>query len=218
MLQDAPIFDSEGVVIDLEQGVTQEEKDSARLLVAGALGFLDYSNVDVIVRINSLESGYGEKDIDLIARKKPFALMLPQASEDGIRAIESKLMQIEQEERYPAGGIKLIPVIETAHGVEYVNGIIKASPRITGAFLNAEGLIADMGLKRTKEGEEILYARSRVVFACRAEKLNAIDTPFIDSDDYEGLEKDSWRGRNLGFTGKAAIDGRQIETIHRIFK
>ncbi|MGI6448727.1 MAG: HpcH/HpaI aldolase/citrate lyase family protein [Desulfitobacteriia bacterium] len=217
MLQDAAVFGSDGLVFDLEQAVAAEEKDSARLLVKEALRFLDYSSVDVIVRINPLCSGFGEKDIELIARERPFALMVPKASAEQITQIASKLAQIEKEEGIPAGGIKLIPVIETAYALQYVHQIVTASPRITGAFLNAEGLTADFGMQRTKEGEEILYARSRVVVACRAEKLNAIDTPYMDSNDYEGLEKDSYRARNMGFTGKAAINGRQIETIHRIF-
>ncbi|NLP44561.1 MAG: citryl-CoA lyase [Peptococcaceae bacterium] len=217
MLQDAPVFDSDGIVLDLEEAVASEEKDSARLLVKEALRFLDYSDVDVIVRINPLSSAFGEKDIELIARERPFALMVPQASAEQIAQIDSMLVQIEKEEGMPAGAIKLIPVIETAYALQYVHQIVISSPRITGAFLNAEGLTADFGMQRTKEGEEILYARSRVVVACRAEGLNAIDTPFMDTDDFEGLEKDCYKARNMGFTGKAAIDGRQIDTIHRFF-
>lgn len=218
MLQDAPVFESDGVVFDLEQSVAAEEKDSARLLVKEALRFLDFSNVDTIIRINALNSGYGEKDIELIAREKPCALMIPKASQEQIKEIEKRLAKIEQEEGFAAGCIKLIPVIETAYALQYVHHIVTSSPRITGIYLNAEGLTADFGMKRTKEGEEIIYARSRVVVACRAEKLNVIDTPFMDSNDYEGLEKDAYKARNMGFTGKAAIDGRQIETIHRIFE
>lgn len=109
-------------------------------------------------------------------------------------------------------------MIETAYALEYVTNIITSTPRITGAYLNAEGLTADFGMKRTKEGEEIIYARSRVVMACRAQKQNVIDTPFLDGDDYEGLQKDALRARNMGFTGKAAIDGRQIDIIHDIFE
>jgi citrate lyase subunit beta/citryl-CoA lyase len=217
MLQDAPIFGSDGVVFDLEQAVAVEEKDSARLLVKEALRFLDYSGVDVIIRINALDSGYGEQDIELIARERPFAVMIPKASPEQITKIESKLAKIELEEGFPAESIKLIPVIETAYALQYVHKIITSSPRITGVFFNAEGLTADFGMQRTKKGEEIIYARSRIVVACRAEKLNAIDTPFLDSNDYEGLEKDCYRARNMGFTGKAAIDGRQIKIIHDIF-
>lgn len=217
-LQDAPVFGSDGVVFDLEQEVAPEDKNSARILVKEALRFLDYSNVDIIVRINPLSSCYGESDLELIAREKPFALMIPQATPDQIQEIEARLGQIESQEGFPAGSIKLIPVIETAYALQYVHKIITSSPRITGAFFNAEGLTADFGMQRTKDGEEILYARSRIVVACRAEKLNAIDTPFTDINDFEGLEKDAYRARNMGFTGKAAIDGRQIEIIHQLFE
>ncbi|ADY57494.1 Citryl-CoA lyase [Syntrophobotulus glycolicus DSM 8271] len=218
MLQDAPVFSSDGVVFDLESAVPTEDKDSARLLVKEALTFLDYSKVDIIVKINPLTTKHGINDIEMIAKEKPFAFMIPRASQEQMHEIDKKLTCIENKEGFVQGSIRLIPVIETAYALEYVTNIITSTPRITGAYLNAEGLTADFGMKRTKEGEEIIYARSRVVMACRAQKQNVIDTPFLDGDDYEGLQKDALRARNMGFTGKAAIDGRQIDIIHDIFE
>jgi citrate lyase subunit beta/citryl-CoA lyase len=74
-----------------------------------------------------------------------------------------------------------------------------------------------LGIKRTKEGEEIFYARNKVATACKALKVDAIDTPFTDTNDYEGLKKDTEKGKSLGMTGKASINPRQIDTIHSVF-
>jgi citrate lyase subunit beta/citryl-CoA lyase len=83
-------------------------------------------------------------------------------------------------------------------------------------LLGAEDLTSDFGIKRTKQGEEIFYARNRVSAACRAARVDAIDTPFTDTNDYDGLARDTEKAKALGFTGKASINPRQIDTIHDV--
>ena len=108
-------------------------------------------------------------------------------------------------------------LIETAIGLETLYDVIKASQRMIGVLLGGEDLTSDLGIKRTKEGEEIFYARNKVATVCRALKVDAIDTPFTDTNDYEGLAKDTVRAKSLGMTGKSAINPRQIEIIHAVF-
>jgi citrate lyase subunit beta / citryl-CoA lyase len=216
-IQDAPVFDPDAVVFDLNDRVSIDNKDSARYLVKEALHFLDYSKVEVMVRINPLDTEFGAKDVDLVARVKPNAIIVSKATSEGLVEIDHKLTQIEKEEGFPEGTIELIPALETAFSIEYVKKIITSSPRITAAWFNAEGLLAEFGSKRTKTGEEILYARSRIGIACRAEGIDVIDTLFLDGNDYEGLEKDALQSKSLGFTGKAAFDGRQIDIINLLF-
>lgn len=216
-IQEAPVFNPDAVVFDLGDRVAIQDKDSARYLVKEALSFLDYSKVEVMVRINPLDTEFGTKDIDLIARVKPGALIIPKATPEALLEIEARLTTIENEEGFQGGAIELIPTIETAFGVEYINKLITCSSRISAFWFNAEGLLAEFGSKRTKEGNELLYARSRIGIACRAAGIEVIDTLFLDGNDYEGLEKDALRARSLGFSGKAALDGRQIDTIHAIF-
>ncbi|HHY25366.1 MAG TPA: citryl-CoA lyase [Desulfitobacterium dehalogenans] len=216
-MQDAPVFDPDVVLFDLEERVLPQEKDSARHLVREALSFLDYSKVEVMVRINPLDTEEGQKDMESIPRVKPGALVIPKANSEVIRQVDSILAAIESEEGFPKGGIELIPVLETALGIETMNDLIKISPRVTGVWLNAEGLMAEFGSKRTKEGDELLYVRGRVGIACRAAGIHAIDTCFMDGNDHEGLEKDAFTAKRLGFTGKLALDGRQIDTLNTIF-
>ncbi|CAA7601951.1 Citrate lyase beta subunit-like [Acididesulfobacillus acetoxydans] len=217
MLQNAPVFDPDSIVIDLARRVPATEKDSARILVKEALRFLDYSNVEVIVRINPLSSEYGLKDVKTIAPVKPYAFMIPKARAEDIQALANLLSEIEKAQGFEEESIKLIPMIDNIVGLESVHSTINASSRVTAAFLNAEDLAADYGSKRTKEGDEILYARSKVSMACRAAGIEVIDTPYMDINDSEGLEMDTEKANLLGFTGKAAIDGRQVETINIVF-
>ncbi|MCB2355315.1 HpcH/HpaI aldolase/citrate lyase family protein [Clostridium estertheticum] len=217
MLQNAGILGADSIILDLEDAVSLTEKDSARILVKEAIRNVDYNNVEVVVRVNPLTTEYAQKDIDVIARVKPDALMIPKATEEELEAIDEILTKIETNEGFENGSIKLIPIVETAYGVENVYNIIKSSKRVVAVLLGGEDLTSDLGIKRTKEGEEIFYARSRVAIACKAMKIDSIDTPFTDTNDFEGLAKDAVRAKSLGLTGKAAINPRQIDLIHSVF-
>lgn len=217
MLQNAGILGADSIILDLEDAVSLTEKDSARILVREAIKNVDYSDVEVVVRVNPLTTEYAREDIDVIARVKPDALMIPKATEEELIEINSMLDKIEEEESFERESIKLIPLVESAYGVENVYNIIKASKRIVGILLGGEDLTSDLGIKRTKEGEEIFYARNKVAVACKAMKVDAIDTPFTDTNDFEGLEKDTRKAKSLGMTGKASINPRQIDTIHSVY-
>lgn len=217
MLQNAPILGADSVILDLEDAVSLTEKDSARALVKEAIKNMDYSNIELVVRINPLDTEFGLKDLSTIAKVKPDAIMVPKATQQQLKDIDSILNKIEKEENIEYSSIKLIPIIETAFALETVYDIVKSCERVIAVLLGAEDLTSDFGIKRTKEGEEIFYARNRVSTACRAAKIDAVDTPFTDTNDFEGLEKDSRKAKSLGFTGKAAINPRQVDFIHSVF-
>jgi citrate lyase subunit beta / citryl-CoA lyase len=217
MLLSAGILGADSVILDLEDAVSLTEKDSARILVREAIKNIDYTNVEVVVRVNPMDSEFGAEDVNVIARVKPDALLVPKADEEAIRIVDEMVNNIEVEEGFEKGSIKIIPLIETAFGLETVYNVIKASKRVIAILLGGEDLTADLGVKRTKEGEEIFYARNKVATACKALKIDSIDTPFTDTNDYEGLAKDTAKAKSLGLTGKAAINPRQIDTIHSVF-
>lgn len=217
MLLNAPILGADSVILDLEDAVSLTEKDSARILVREAIKNLDYSNVELTVRVNPLDTEFGPKDIDTITRVKPDTLMVPKADPKEIKLADEMISKIEKEEGFEEGSIKIIPLIETAYGLENIYDVIKSSKRIVAVLLGGEDLTSDLGIKRTKEGEEIFYARNRVATACRASRIDAVDTPFTDTNDYEGLRKDTSKAKSIGMTGKAAINPRQIDTIHLVF-
>lgn len=217
MLQNAGILGADSIILDLEDAVSITEKDAARILVRNAIKEIDFYNAEVVVRINPLGAGFGLKDVEEIARVKPDAVMVTKATEEDVSRVSELLTKIEQEEGFEVGSIKIFPLIETAYGLEHIHSIIESSDRVVGILLGAEDLTADLGIKRTREGEEIFYARSKVAAACKAHQVDAIDTPFADMTDCDGFEKDVKRAKSLGVTGKAAINPRQIDTIHDIF-
>lgn len=217
MVQNAGILGADSIILDLEDAVSLSEKDSARILVRNAIKALNFYDSEVVVRINPLSTEYSEDDIREIAAVKPDAFLVAKATEDDIIKVDEMLCEIEEKMGFEQGAIKLIPLIETAYGLENVYSIIQASKRNIAILLGAEDLTADLGIKRTKLGEEIFYARSKVAAACKALKVDAIDTPFTDLNDLEAFVKDIEKAKSIGMTGKAAINPRQVDTIHEVF-
>ena len=216
MLSSANFLGSDAVVIDLEDAVAPGEKDAARLLVRNAILTFRY-RVTFGVRINSLDTLYWEKDLQAILPLNPDFIMLPKTADDtSIFRLETAMATIEADHGV-SQPVPVIALLETAEGIENAYRIAKASKRVQALFLGAEDLTANLCAIRTKEGSEILYSRSRLVNAARAAGIDAYDTPFTGVEDLAGLEKDARFARQLGFTGKAAINPQHIEGINLAF-
>lgn len=210
MLLNADILGADSVIFDLEDAVALGEKDSARDLLIEALKAFDYSGIEVVVRINPLDSPYGADDIHALKAAPIDAILVPKAT-----LASMKLAFQHMDEANYAGSV--LPLVESALGVEEVHSILALDPRIDGALLGGEDLTGDLGVVRTKEGNEISYARQRLVSACRAAKVTCIDTPWTDADDLEGLRQDTEYARSIGFDAKSSIHPRHLPVIHEVF-
>lgn len=209
---------SDAVIFDLEDAVAPDQKDAARLLVRNVLGSLEFDRVETIVRINSIDTPYWQKDLEAIVPNKPDIIMLPKTgTAHDVEVVDDYLAALEERLGMEVGSVRLMPLIETALGIENAYFIASARKRVVALFLGAEDLTADLRCKRTKEGREIDYARSRMVNAARAAGVDVYDTPFTDVNDDEGIVADATYAKSLGFTGKASISPRHITTINTVF-
>ncbi len=209
---------SDAVIFDLEDAVSPAEKDSARILVRNTMKYLDFRGCETIVRINSIDTDYWKKDLDQVMTQKPNLIMLPKTScAADVQAADAYMAEVEQRLGFEKNTVRLMPLIETALGVENAFAIATASDRVAALFLGAEDLTADLRCKRTKGGREIDYARGRMVMAARAANVDVYDTPFTDVNDDEGICTDAEYAKALGFTGKAAISPRHVEVINEVF-
>lgn len=215
MLQNADVFGSDSVIFDLEDAVNVTEKDNARNLLYYYLLEHTNLNMEVIVRINGLDTDYYFEDLNKIVSDNIDAIMLPKARINDVKLLDELLSKIENEKKLTKK-IKIIPIIELAISILEVD-IIASLARVDGILLGAEDLSSDLEVERTKIGKEIEYARSRVAIACKAYKIDAIDTPFTDVNDIEGLNKDCIICKELGMNAKAAIHPNQIDTINDAF-
>lgn len=217
MLQTAHLFGADSIIFDLEDAVALSEKDSARTLVREALKNNDYSGTEVVIRINPLSTPFALKDIEVMGRVKPDAILLPKACEEDMRYLDRALTKIEKEEGFLENSIKIHALVETAIGVETVKEIVQISTRCVAVLLGGEDLAVDLEVKRTADSEELFYARTKLVNICKALKISVLDTPFTDTNDCDGLLEDSLKAKKLGFNGKLAINPRQIDVIHKAF-
>ena len=206
------------IILDLEDAVSPDEKDSARLLVRSAMKNMGFRGVEITVRINSIDTEYWRDDLDAIIPLKPDFIMPPKSGcAEDIKKIDAYITGIEEKCGMDKGGVKLIPLIETALGVENAFNIATASKRVAALFLGGEDLTAALRCKRTKSGNEINYARTRLVCAARAAGIDVYDTPFTDVNDDEGIIADAEYAKSLGFSGKAAIAPRHVRAINEVF-
>jgi citrate lyase subunit beta / citryl-CoA lyase len=214
MLQNGGVFGADAIILDLEDAVAPQEKDAARLLVAHALKDVDYGASETIVRINTLDT-FGRLDIKAIVPCSPKVFLVPkvQCAAD----IHTVVREVAAAERPGQTPVKLIALIETPRGLAEAYAIANTDERLIALALGAEDYTAGIGAQRTKEGMEILTARTLLVNAAAAAGIQSIDTPYTDVNDESGLMQDTSFAKQLGFNGKLAINPRQIDVIHSVF-
>jgi len=214
MLQSANIYPCDSVIFDLEDAVSVDQKDSARILLKNFLNAFPL-NKEVVIRINALDTNFFMDDLDYLVSDKIDAIMLPKANVEYIIRL-NEILNIFEKTKNLTKKIKIIPIIEEACAVLQVEEIVKLE-RVDGLLLGAEDLTRDLEIERTKTGDEILYPRFKIAYACKAYAIDAIDTPFTDVNDFEGLRKDVYNAKKIGFTSKAVIHPNQIEIINECF-
>ena len=218
MLINGAFLGADAIIFDLEDAVAPAEKDAARILVRNTMRYMDLGGCEVIVRINSIDTAFWKADLDQILPEMPGLILLPKTgSAADVLEADAYITELEDKLGFARNTVRLMPLIETALGVENAYAIASASPRVAALFLGAEDLTADLRCQRTKAGREIEYARTRLVTAARAAGVDVYDTPFTDVNDDEGIEADAALAKALGFTGKAAISPRHVEAINRVF-
>lgn len=218
MLINGNCLGADAVIFDLEDAVSPQEKDAARILVRNTMRYMNFAMCETVVRINSVDTAYWKKDLEVIIPQKPDLILLPKAgTKEDVLIADEYISEIEKKCGLKEGTVGLMPLIETALGVENSYKIASCTERVKALFLGAEDLTADLQCKRTKEGKEIEYARTRLVVAARAAGVDVYDTPFTDVNDDEGIVIDTKKAKSLGFTGKASISPRHVEVINEVF-
>ena len=215
MMLNAGIHQPDGIILDLEDSVAPERKAEARLLVRNALCQVDFYGAERMVRINQLPAGL--EDLDEVVPYHVNLVLLPKC-EHGSQVTElthriQSILKAHKQKRE----IFLMPIIESALGVENAFEIASASDTVVALAIGLEDYTADLGVKRTQTGEESLYARTRLVNACKAAGIQPIDSVYSDVANMEGLKKNVETSRALGFEGMGCIHPRQVPVIHEAF-
>lgn len=218
MLQQGGVYGADSLLLDLEDAVAMNQKDAARILLKHLIKSIDFYETEVCVRINHLATPFGFEDLEAIVPLQPHAIRYPKTETAAemlelIRIIE----EIEDKHGLPHNQMEIHAMIETAMGVQNVFDIAGCSSRVGAITIGGQDLTADMNIIYTPDGAGIDFARKRIIMAAKAHKIDVIDTVFPDINDEEGLRKETEYAKKIGFTGKAVINPRQIDIIHKVY-
>jgi len=217
---------ADAVIIDLEDSIAPERKDVAR---AAALEFLKAHRAKkerprLLVRINGLDTGMTDADLDAIVAGAPDAVLFPKA-EGGVSLVhvDAKLTAREAIAGLPEGSIKVLAQnVESAVGMFLAGTFRESSKRLIGMTWGPEDLSAELGAETNREADGSLtepyrLARSMCLYGAAAAKVPAIETIYVDFRNLEALRRDTELARRDGFTGRLAIHPAQVPVINEVF-
>ncbi len=209
----AGLYEPDAIILDLEDSVHPAEKDAARLLVRNALRTVDFKLSERMVRINQLPLGLD--DLDAIVPEAPDLILIPKVeTADQVREVDERISGLLDPKDRP---LWLMPILESALGIENSFQIARASERVVALTIGLEDYAADIGVPPSADGVESMYARKRLVNAARAAGVQAIDSVYGQVDDLDGLREWGVRARQLGYEGMGCVHPRQIRVIHDAF-
>lgn len=211
LMINAGIYGADGIILDLEDSVAPNKKTEARYLVRNALRSIDFYGAERMVRINQLPMGL--EDLEFVVHHGVNMILIPKCeSPEQVTSVDKKIEALAGK---PDHNIHLMPIIESSPGIIRAYEIACASPNIAALTIGLEDYTADIGVIRTPEGIESFYARSVIVNAARAARIQPIDSVFSDVNNIEALSQTIQRSKALGFTGMGCIHPRQVPFIHK---
>ena len=226
----AALYKPDAIIFDLEDAVHFAEKDSARIMVRNALRAVDFGGCERMVRINQLPLGFS--DLEEVVPQAPDLLLLPKTDNpEQVVEVDRRIGEIvarvhpaarnNSRSGGPGEGIErpiwLMPILESAIGIENAFAIATASTRVCAMTIGLEDYTSDLGVAKTAEGQETLYARLRLVNAAKAAGVQTIDSVYADIGDLEGLARWGEQSRALGFEGMGCVHPSQIAVVERAF-
>ncbi len=221
MIDKALGLNTDVIMLDIEDGVAAGEKDTARKLIADALGRERLpSSPTRFVRINAIGHARMDADLEAVIRPGLDGLALPKVERpEEVLKVVAILKEREPKLKIERGSVKLLIAIESPKGLLDAPAIAACSPRVVGLMFGAEDFGRELGLPTSREGEarDMLYARSALVVAAASVHVQAVDGVWVDLKDSEGLRGFARQSRRLGFSGMSLIHPSQIDPINSVF-
>lgn len=206
------------ICMDLEDGTALSKKAEARRVIAQSMREIDFGASERCIRINSVGSGFEKDDLAAALECRPDSIVLPKVeAPEHVQWLSSEIEAYELAHGLPLGGIRILIGVETARGILNLKEIASADKRLDAIIFGAEDFAASVGATRSRNGWEVLYARSAVVVACAANDLQAIDMVFIDFKDPVNLRIEAAQGAAMGFSGKQIIHPSQVQPVQDAF-
>jgi citrate lyase subunit beta/citryl-CoA lyase len=210
-------LDADAMILDLEDAVATAEKRATRDAVIAAL--TRPRRALLYVRVNAVDTEFCYGDFAAIVRPGLDGVILPKVeSAAGLATADWLLAQLEREQGLMPRAIDLVPIIETARGLNQIDAILAAGARVKRVAFGAGDFTLDVNMAWSRGEAELAYARAKIVTASRAAGIEApFDTVWVDLADGEGLEASARTALGFGFQGKMCIHPNQIAVVNRVF-
>jgi len=198
------------VILDLEDAVAPDAKDAARALAVAAVEAGGFGPREVVVRVNGLDTPWGEADLAAVGRTRPDAVLTPKVSTpDDLAAVRARL----------GGDLPLWAMIETCAAIFALDAIGGASvANDTDVWIiGGNDLAKEMRCRPTADRAPLLPALAMSVMAARAHGLSILDGVYNDIPDLAGLERECAQGADLGFDGKSLIHPSHLAVTNQAF-
>jgi citrate lyase subunit beta/citryl-CoA lyase len=218
MIRRSAAMPADLLLLNLEDGVAASQKNLARTTVVRALQQVDFTDREVVVRVNRLDTETGRLDLTGVVSRGIDGICLPKVEKkEEIHAADASIGAIESIAGIPEGKVRLHAMIESAAGVLCAAEIAVASPRMASLIFGSADYTHDIRCRPGRDRMEFLLAMQTMVLACRAAAIDAVDAPCFDIRNRDLLERESAHARRLGFDGKSALHPDQLPVINRIF-
>lgn len=220
MLRKALLLKADALVLDLEDSVTPDNKDSARATITDWLQRIDFGPRERIVRINALDSAWGIADVEATMAGRPDGYLVPKAGDvSELVDLDKRIGALERRHGYAPGAVKLLPIIETPAGVLNVREIARCA-RVAGICGGRGGLdmAAALGAWRVRDDRGDLLEIFRLtgmlcLLAATAAGVQPIDSVLL-LGDLERMRRECRESAEMGCTGWITIHPSQIDVVH----
>ena len=217
LIKDAYIYGADSIMLDLEDAVAENQKDSARFSLYHALTTIDYGDTEVIVRINGLDTPHWKEDVRVSVAGGADGIRIAKTeTADDVKTVEAAVLEAEREFGVEEGRTLLMAAVESPKGVLNAYEICTASDRLFGVAISGGDYRKCMQVKPVPGGIEMLAARANLLIAARAAGVQCFDTVFTDLDDEAGFRAEMQQNKDMGFDGKSLINPRQIQIVHEM--
>lgn len=210
----------DAIVLDLEDGVTVNQKPEARACAYKALKEWDFKGKERVVRVNGLDTEFFKDDLEQVLPAIPDAVRLPKCeSVEYVLQMDRHLTELERKYGVPEGSIELILMIETAKGIMKCYEMASCCKRVTAMGVGMEDLTASMGVARNYQlgSQDLLYARQKLVLEAKAAGVQALDSGVLFSGDPDYMVQDTLKDKRDGFDGRSLSDLSHADIINQCF-
>lgn len=212
-LEKGRTLDADGLILDLEDAVSPGQKADAREQVVAALAEGGYGHREILLRVNGLDTEWGEADLAAAAKAGADAVLLPKVeSAETVRKAEALL-----DAAGAPAELTLWCMMETPRGILRAESIADATPRLAGFVMGTSDLAKDLHAAHTPMRLPLLTGLSTCLLAARAAGLAILDGVYLDLNDAEGFAASCQQGVELGFDGKTLIHPKQLEAANTAF-